>query len=490
MVRSTFRAAAMLAVGSALVACGGAQSADEGELPAVCDAYLGDEPEAPFQRAVPLPVSQDAPVVITGATVMTAVGDVFEPGYVVFADGAITAVGAGDPEALPDGAVVYDRPGAFVTPGIIDTHSHLGVYPTPYVPAHSDGNEATGPMTPQVEAVHSVWPQDPGFQRAVEGGITALQILPGSANLIGGRGFIMKPHDGALNAEELRIEGAPETLKMACGENPKRVYGGRGQMPSTRMGSTATMRQAWIDAQDYVDAEDDYRDAMQDWCEDGAPEDDEPDAPSRNLANETLAGVLRGEIMPHIHCYRADEMLTQMQLADEFGYSIRSFHHAVESYKIRWELAEHDISISTWADWWGFKIEAYDAIVENAALLHEAGVRAVIHSDSAIGIQRLNQEAAKAYHAGLRGGIELDDDDALSWITINAAWALGIDEMTGSLEVGKMADVVVWDAHPFSVYASPELVFIDGVLEHDANDPSAPWSDFEDGQWPLLEEWR
>jgi imidazolonepropionase-like amidohydrolase len=177
-------------------------------------------------------------------------------------------------------------------------------------------------------------------------------------------------------------------------------------------------------------------------------------------------------------------MLSILQLADEFDFSIRSFHHALEAYKIRDLLAELDVSSSTWADWWGFKLEAYDGIPTNAALLTEAGARAIIHSDSSEGIQRLNQEAAKAYHWGLQAGLNIQEDDALEWITIHAAWALGIDELTGSLEAGKRADIVVWDRHPFSVYSSPLKVYTHGIKIHDSSEETAPWSDFMTGQEP------
>ena len=189
-----------------------------------------------------------------------------------------------------------------------------------------------------------------------------------------------------------------------------------------------------------------------------------------------------------VHCYRADDMLSILAVADEFGWSVRSFHHGLEAYKIRDVLAARDVAVSTWADWWGFKLEAYDGIPQNAALLAEAGGRAIIHSDSDIGIQRLNQEASKARTDGLRAGIAVSEDEALRWITINPAWALGIDGQTGSIERGKRADLVVWSGSPWSVYSRADLVFIDGALRHDASRPSPPWSDFEVGQdLPLRE---
>jgi imidazolonepropionase-like amidohydrolase len=189
----------------------------------------------------------------------------------------------------------------------------------------------------------------------------------------------------------------------------------------------------------------------------------------------------------HVHCYRADEMIQILELADEFGFSVRSFHHAVEAYKIRDILAKWDVGVSTWADWWGFKIEAFDAIPENAGLLTEAGARAIIHSDDPVGIQRLNQEAAKALAAARKSNIAVSDDQALRWITANPAWALGVDSVTGTLQEGKRADIVLWSAHPFSVYATAELVFVEGVREFELG-KTKPWSDF--GQYLLPEETR
>jgi imidazolonepropionase-like amidohydrolase len=401
-------------------------------------------------------------------------------------DGRITAVGEGSPPDVPD-ATVLDVSGQTVTPGIIDTHSHLGVYPSPGANAHEDGNEATAPTTPGVWAEHSLWPQDPGFRLAVAGGITALEILPGSANLIGGRGLVIRPVP-ARGSRAMRFPGAPETVKMACGENPKRVYGEKGG-PSTRMGNLRGQREAFLAAQAYAER-------WKQW-EENQPKDDasqkkknkqqhpghqgQGGPPERDLDMETLVGVMDGSILPQVHCYMADDMLSMLQLSDEFGFSVRSFHHATEAYKIRDILAQRGVGASVWADWWGFKLEAYDAVPEGAALLAEAGARAIIHSDSDVGIQRLNQEAGKALAAGLRAGVHVTENDALRWVTANPAWALGIDGETGTLEVGKRADVVVWTAHPFSVYAAARLVFIDGALRYDRDRPEV-WSDFSVGQ--------
>jgi len=455
-----------------------------------------DEAEDRGLRAIEARDRSEGPlVVLDGGTVMTAQGQVFAPGYVVLQGGVIRQVGGGQAPEV-DGATVLDVAGQFVTPGLIDTHSHLGVYASPSAKAHSDGNEATSPTTPGVWAEHSFSPQDPGIQRAVAGGVTAMQVLPGSANLIGGRGVVlaMVPHRGG---RAMRFPGAPETLKMACGENPKRVYGGRGSAPSTRMGNLRGARAAFLKAERLLGRLEDHaedagkkkgkgkknrhRAAAGDIEPGGAAWNRDKDAPDRDLDLETLVGVLRGEILPQVHCYRAYDMLAMLQLADEFDFRIRSFHHALDAYKIRDVLAEYEVASSTWADWWGFKVEAYDGIPENAALLTEAGARAIIHSDSSKGIQRLNQEAAKAYYSGLAAGIELTEDDALSWITRQPAWALGIDDVTGSLAPDKRADVVVWDGHPFSVYTRARLVFIEGVLRYDVDRPQT-WSDFAVGQ--------
>jgi imidazolonepropionase-like amidohydrolase len=310
--------------------------------------------------------------------------------------------------------------------------------------------------------------------------VTTIQVLPGSGNLMGGRGVVLKLHP-RRGTRAMRFPGAKDALKMACGENPKRVYGKhRKAMPMSRMGNIYLMRDKWVAARRY----------QNDWAQwRKNPKKKEGDQivpvkpPKRDLVLETLAKVLAGEILVHIHCYRADEMLLQLKLADEFGFTVRSFHHAVEAYKIRDVLARKGVAVSTWADWWGFKIEAHDAIEQNLALLAEAGARGILHTDSAEGIQRMNQEAAKAYYAGLHVGVSVTENQALRWITANPAWALGIEDQVGTLEVGKMADVVLWDRHPFSVYASAEKVFIDGQLRHDAKGPPAtPWSDFEVGQ--------
>ena len=421
----------------------------------------------------PLP---SEPTLITHATILTGTGQRLDDASLFIADGKIVFVGEGD---APAGVTTIDAKGRWVTPGLIDVHSHLGVYPSPGVKAHSDGNEMTNPTTPNVWAEHSIWPQDPGFSRALAGGITTLQILPGSGNLIGGRGVTLK-NVYNTSYQGMKFPGAPYGLKMACGENPKRVYGDRKQMPSTRMGNMAMYREQWIEAQQYIDDWAAYEKKVADKDKDAKP-------PKRDLRLETLAGVLKGEIIVHMHCYRADEMITILDMADEFHYKVGTFHHGVEAYKIADELAEKGVCGALWADWWGFKMEAYDGIQENIAIVDRpSGSCAIVHSDDAEGIQRLNQEAAKAMASGNRVGMNIAPEHAIAWITSNAAKSLGVDKYTGSLEAGKMADVVLWNGNPFSVYAKAEHVYIDGALVYDRENPALqPESDFELGQ--LLE---
>jgi imidazolonepropionase-like amidohydrolase len=454
------------AAAAALLAGCAAAGAAEGDRPSARAGSAAAErytpPEDPYPSTYrPYP---GVPTAITGATIFDGEGGRIDNGTIVLVDGRIQAIGGPD-TPVPADARRIAAAGRFVTPGIIDVHSHLGDYPSPAVEAHQDGNEITGPVRPEVWAEHSVWPQDPGFTRAIaNGGITTLQILPGSANLFGGRGVTLR-NVPARTVQGMRFPGAPRGLKMACGENPKRVYGARNQMPQTRMGNVAMMRQTWQRAVEYRE-----RRAR------------EPNT-ARDFALETLVGVLDGDILVHNHCYRADEMAIMLDMAREYGFRIAAFHHAVESYKIADLLREHQACSAVWADWWGFKMEAYDAVNENAPLIHAAGACAIIHSDDPNGIQRLNQETAKALADGRRMGLDISDATAMRWITYNAAVSLGIEEETGSLRPGKRADVVLWNGHPFSVYTRPDQVWIDGALLFDAADPRLrPVTDFELGQ--------
>jgi imidazolonepropionase-like amidohydrolase len=313
----------------------------------------------------------------------------------------------------------------------------------------------------------------------------------------------------------MHFPGAPDGMKFACGENPKRVYGDRNSAPSTRMGNVAGYRRAFQDAVEYRIQWQNWREQWRAWRKkkiafdraraDAGPDagpprdtaygmrrdagppapDDpgpEPPPPGRDFGKDALVGILEGTVLVQNHCYRADEMLRMIALSHEFGFRIRSFHHAVEAYKIRDVLAREGVAVSTWADWWGFKLEAYDSVLESLALLTQAGARAVLHSDSPMYVQRFNQEAAKAMYDGRAAGIPITEDQALRWFTANPAWTLGIDDRTGTLEPGKMADVVVWSASPWSVYTQVDLTYVEGRLLYDRSRPETwPRDDFEVG---------
>jgi imidazolonepropionase-like amidohydrolase len=391
---------------------------------------------------------------------MTGAGAEFPDGVVLFENGRIDAVGPRQSVQVPAGARVIDVRGSYVTPGLIDTHSHV--------------------------AAAGFWPQDPALPRALAAGVTSALVSPGSANLIGGQGVSIKLSPGR-SVEDMRFPGAPPVLELACGEDPKRAYGERNQPPSTRLANVAGHREAFQAALEYGAKFSDWQARQQSWqrnaeSEGKLPPEPAPLMPPRDFGLETLLGALQGRVLVQMHCYRADEMLGILELAREFGFRVRAFHHAVEAYKIRDVLAARGVGVSTWTDLRGFELEAYDTIRENLALLSESGVHAALHSDSSSLVQRLNQEAAKSLSAARRAGVKVDRNVALSWITSNAAWTLGIEQQTGSLEPGKMADVVVWSGDPLSVYSRVSEVFVDGrPVYESALGPARP-TDFELGR--------
>jgi imidazolonepropionase-like amidohydrolase len=464
---------APLAAISALLLLGCGETESNGPVDVV--AYNPDPYPSTY---APLP---SVPTAIVNAHILDGVGGEIESAAIVLQDGRIAAIGAD--VSPPEGALVVDAAGRWVTPGIVDIHSHLGVYPSPGVDAHQDGNEISAPVTAEVWAEHGVWPQDPGFAAALAGGVTTLHVLPGSANLFGGRGVTLR-NVPARTVQGMKFPGAPYSLKMACGENPKRTYGyGSGATPGgspySRMGNMAEYRAAWQRAVEYRRAWRSYAEQAE------AGEDVEP--PTRDLELDTLLGVLEGDILVQMHCYRADEMALILDMAEEFGYHVSAFHHAVEAYKIPDLLREAGACASMWADWWGFKMEAYDAVRENIPIVHAAGACATVHSDSEIGGQHLNQEIAKALGDGRRAGLDISKADAWAWTSANPARALGVFEQTGSLEIGKRADVVLWSGDPFSTYTLADQVYVDGALAFDRNEPARiPLSDFLLGQ-PALE---
>ncbi len=411
-------------------------------------------------------------VLLTNATILTGTGVRLNDADILLVNGKIMQVGS---DLSAGNAKVIDMTGKWITPGIIDVHSHLGVYPNPQVESHSDGNEMSSPNTSEVWAEHSVWPQDPAFETARAGGVTTLQILPGSANLFGGRGVTLR-NVPSVTMQGMKYAKAPYGLKMACGENPKRVYGSRKVLPSTRMGNVAGYRSAWLAATEYQRAWDKY--------DSDYSAGKNPEAPKRDLELDTLMGVLDGEILIHNHCYKAEEMAVMIDLGKEFNYHSGTFHHAIEAYKIADLLAANGNCAAMWPDWWGFKMEAFDMVEENVAIVDAVkNSCAVVHSDSSTTIQRLNQEAAKVMYRANEHGFALKEEDAIKWITANAAKSLGIDDEVGSLVVGKKADVVVWNTNPFSVYAQAEQVFIDGAKVYDRyDDKYQAISDFLLGQ--------
>ncbi len=383
-------------------------------------------------------------VLIRNATLLTVTHGKIANGSVYIKDGKIAAFG--DKVSAPAGVTVIDAGGKYLTPGIIDPHSHMAL--------RDDINEATSPVVPNMRMIDAFDYTDKAIYRALAGGVTSALLLHGSADMIGGQAVVIKTKYG-LGRDQLLFPGAPQSIKFASGENPKRVFGGKGQLPSTRMGNFAVQRQALVDAQGYMREWDAYNDKVKKGDKDATP-------PKRDLKLEALAEVLRGNMLVQIHCYRADELLNEMAMAKEFGYNLRAFHHGLEAYKVADQLAANHVGLATFADWWGYKYEAWDAIPWNAVMSMRKGVTVAIKSDSNDYIRRLNQEAAKTIRYG--GATE---EEALRMITLNGAWIIGVDNRVGSIDVGKDADLVIWDGYPLSSYGVPEKVFIDGEMFFD-----------------------
>jgi imidazolonepropionase-like amidohydrolase len=421
--------------------------------------------EAPASRYHPLP---RADTLLTGATILDGAGGRLEHGEVLMRDGRIVALGHG---LAHEGAVVVDAGNRWVTPGVIDIHTHYGVYLLPQSAAEasiSDVLEDSDPNVADTWIEHAVRPEDPAFSRALAAGVTTLQILPGSGALFGGRTVIVKPVP-AVTIDEMRFPGARQGLKMACGSNPASNFGGRGRFPNSRQGEISGVRTAFLDAQKYLKDWDDFR----------AGRKAEP--PKRDLKLDTLAAVLRGEIRVHLHCYRADDIANWIATLEDFGVHLAAVHHAVEAYKIAPLLAQKKVCAAVWPDWWGFKREAEDGIAENAAFVDAAGDCVVMHSDIPLLGSLLNVEAGKAAAAGRRAGLSIPEEHAIRWITSNAAAALGLESQIGRLAPGMNADVVVWSGNPFSIYTKADLVFIDGAVAYDRHGAERR-SDFELGR--------
>jgi imidazolonepropionase-like amidohydrolase len=400
-----------------------------------------------------------ADVLIKNAVVMTVTHGNIKNGSIYVKDGKIAAVG--ESVSAPAGITVIDASGKFVTPGIIDSHSHIAL--------DDDVNEATSPITPHMMMMDAFDYQDKAIYRGLAGGVTTSLLLHGSANMIGGQAVVIK-HKYGLGRDALLFPGAPRSIKFASGENPKRVYGSRDQLPSTRMGNFAVQREALVQAQDYMKEWDTYEAKVKKGDKDATQ-------PKHDLKLEALADVLRGKLMVQIHCYRADEFLNEIAMAKEFGYKIRAFHHALEAYKVPEQIAAENIGIATFADWWGYKEEAWDAIPWNAVISMRKGVRVAIKSDSDDFARRLNQEAGKTMRYG--GATE---EEALKMITLNAAWIVGVDDRVGSIDVGKDADLVIWDGYPLSSSAVPNKVLSDGGVYFDRSRPGFGMPQYREGQ--------
>jgi imidazolonepropionase-like amidohydrolase len=387
-------------------------------------------------------------VVIKGATLLTVTHGRIENGSIYIHNGKIAAIGK--TVNAPATATVIDASGKWVMPGIIDCHSHIAL--------DDDVNEATSPITPQMMMKDAFDYNDRAIYRALAGGVTTSLLLHGSANMIGGQAIVIK-HKYGLGRDELLFPGAPQSIKFASGENPKRVYGSRHQLPSTRMGNFEVMRSSFVEAREYMRSWDDYEAKVKKGDKEAAP-------PKRDLKLDALADILRGKLLVQIHCYRADEFLTEMAMAKEFGYKIRAFHHALEAYKVADKIAANGVAIATWPDWWGFKTEAYDGIPWNAVIALHNGVRVALKSDSGDVTRRLNQEAGKIMHYG-----NISEEDALKMITLNPAWIIGVDNRVGSLDVGKDADITIWNSYPLASAALVDKVLIDGDLFFDRSLP-------------------
>lgn len=391
-------------------------------------------------------LAQQGNLLIKGGTVITITQGVKENADVLIMDGKIAEIGK-DLKASA-GTRVIDATGQFVMPGIIDAHSHIGIDAV---------NEGTHPVTAEVNVGEAIDPFDIAIYRALAGGVTISHAMHGSANAIGGQCQTIKHRYGVLDPEAYKMQGAPRTIKFALGENPIRVHGeGQGIVPRTRMGVEQVFRSSFSEAKVYKKNWEDFRKGLTRL------------APEYNLRMETLADILDGKILIHCHSYRADEILMLMNVLRDFGVKKICFQHVNEGFKVAPELAAFGASASVFADWWAYKFEVYYSTAYNAAILTKNGVVTSINSDSDELIRHLYHEAAKTQRYG-----GLNDDEALRLITLNPAIQLGIDHRVGSIEKGKDADLVIFNAHPLSIYAIPQLTIVDGIVYFDRNNDKA-----------------
>lgn len=386
-------------------------------------------------------------VLIKNGTVLSITNGTLENTDVLIEDGKISQIGQNLSD--PGNVEIVDATGMFVMPGIIDAHSHI---------AGTSINEGTSQVTAEVSMEDVVNPLDVSIYRALAGGVTSIHLMHGSANVIGGQNETLKLRYGTLNPDDLRFEGAPRTIKFALGENPTRGGRRRGIQPQTRMGVEAMIRNSFNDAIEYRKA----------WNQYNANRSSRKVAPEYDLRMETIVDILEGEILVHSHSYRADEIYMLMSVFSDFGIEKLTFQHANEAYKVAPELAAFGASASIFSDWWAYKLEVYYSTAYNAAILTNNGVNTSINSDSGELIRHLFHEAAKSQKYG-----GLSDNEALALITLNPAMQLGIENRVGSIDEGKDGDIAIFDKHPLSIYAIPQMTFVDGVKYFDINNDIA-----------------
>ena len=396
-------------------------------------------------------VAQERVTLIRNATVLTITNGTIANGSVLIRGSKIAAVGTAI--EAPAGARVIDGTGKFVMPGIIDTHSHTAV--------EGSVNEVSLPNTGMVRIADAMTDEDISAYRQLAGGTTTALVLHGSSNAIGGQSQIVKWKWGRPLSEWF-VAGAPRTIKFALGENPKSANfrpppGITRQYPATRMGVEEVIRASFVEARDYLARWEEYE-ARRGRGEAAIP-------PRRDLLMETMADILRGNIDVHAHCYRADEIVMLLALADELGFKVRELQHVLEGYKVAPEIAAHGAGAGTFIDWWGYKAEAYDATPYNVALMVRNGVLTAVNSDSDELARHLNHDAAKAMKYG-----GLSEDEALRLATINGARMLRLDDRIGSIEPGKDADLVIWNGHPLSTYSRVDTTFIEGEIYFDRDE--------------------
>jgi len=397
------------------------------------------EPQVP-------PFPQKSPVLIRNATVWVGNGKVLKNASVVLNKGRIEAVGAN--AKAPPGAKVIDAKGRIVTPGLVDMHSHAGVYSSPHGMAHADGNEMTNPLTPMVRAVDAFDPEDKAIPRALAGGVTTALVLPGSGNIMGGEALYVKFRGKTV--ADMRIRNPPRAMKMAMGENPKRIHGRKGRTPMSRMGHAWLMRKR-------LDKARKLRDKQRRWDREAAAGKAKKSRPY-DPGLEALIALLDGKVRLQVHCYEVHDIETLVRISHEFGFQVAAVHHALEAWKVPDLLRSNNIAVATFSDLWGFKMEAYDASVRGPKILHEKGVALAIKTDHPVIDNRdLAWEAAKAHHYGL------PEQAAIAAITRVPAQAIGLGDRLGTVEVGKDADVLLWDRHPFEIGARPAFVWVEGI---------------------------